>query len=202
MIIETRKQLRAVLKSDFARNHDIANKNMFFEFLKGNYLACVKYRFIKALRKMEYWQAHNKGLGLIAYLFYKQYFQRLQIKTQLFIFPGVFEEGLNIEHPGFCWADTSSVIGKNCTILPRVLLGKKVPGIPIPNIEIGDNCYIGSNATILGPIKIGNNVIIAAGSVVIHDVPDNCLVAGNPAVVKKCFTNDEFEKYFDRKKLS
>lgn len=202
MSINTRKQLRAVLKSDFARNIDIANKNMFIEFLKGNYLAYIKYRFIKALRKMEYWQAHNKGLGILAYLFYKHYFQRLQIKTQLFIFPGVFAEGLNIEHPGFCWADTSCVIGKNCTILPRVLLGKKVPGIPIPNIEIGDNCYIGTNATILGPIKIGSNVIIAAGSVVIHDVPDNCLVAGNPAVVKKNLTSEEFEKYFDRRMIS
>ena len=67
MIINTRRQLRAVLKSDFARNSDIANKNIFFEFLKGNYLACIKYRFIRALRKMEYWQAHNKGLGIIAY---------------------------------------------------------------------------------------------------------------------------------------
>jgi serine O-acetyltransferase len=39
----------------------------------------------------------------------------------------------------------------------------------------------------LGPVKIGNNVIIAAGSVVTHDIPDNCMVAGVPAVIKKRF---------------
>ena len=39
---------------------------------------------------------------------------------------------------------------------------------------------------ILGPFRIGNNVIIGANAVVIKDVPDNCIVAGNPAkIVRK-----------------
>ena len=44
---------------------------------------------------------------------------------------------------------------------------------PIDGTEIfvGDNCYVGPGATILGPIKIGNNVTIAAGAVVTKDVP-------------------------------
>ena len=50
-----------------------------------------------------------------------------------------------------------------------------------PNIFIGDNCYIGTGVTILGPVKIGNNVTIGAGSVVVRDIPDNAVVAGNPA---------------------
>ena len=80
-----------------------------------------------------------------------------------------------------------------------MLLGKKLPGLPIPNIEIGDNCYIGTGSTVLGPVKIGNNVIIAAGSVVIHDVPDYSLVAGNPATIKRKLSKDEYEKYFENK---
>ena len=66
-----------------------------------------------------------------------------------------------------------------------VLLGKKKPGISQPNIFIGDNCYIGTGSTILGPVKIGNNVTVAAGSVVVKDIPDNVIVAGNPAKIIK-----------------
>lgn len=51
--------------------------------------------------------------------------------------------------------------------------------------HIGGFCSIGSHATILPDIRIGTNVVVAAGAVVTKDVPDNCLVAGVPAVVKK-----------------
>ena len=54
-------------------------------------------------------------------------------------------------------------------------------------IEIMDNVFIGCNSTILPNIKIGNNVVIAAGSVVTKDIPDNSVVAGNPARVIETF---------------
>lgn len=50
---------------------------------------------------------------------------------------------------------------------------------------IGNNVSIGCNVCIIGSIRIGNNVKIGAGSVVIKDVPDNCVIAGNPAKVIK-----------------
>ena len=49
---------------------------------------------------------------------------------------------------------------------------------------VGDRVRIGSNSTIL-PFRIGNNVIIGAGSVVTKDIPDNCVAYGNPAKIKK-----------------
>ena len=52
-------------------------------------------------------------------------------------------------------------------------------------ITIGDDCWLGGNATIIPGVTIGNRCIVAAGSVVTKDVPDDCLVAGNPAVIKK-----------------
>ena len=46
---------------------------------------------------------------------------------------------------------------------------------------------LGANVTIIGPVHIGNNVTVAAGAVVVKDVPDNCMVAGVPAKIIKQF---------------
>ena len=62
-------------------------------------------------------------------------------------------------------------------------------------IIIGDNVFIGCNVTILSNIIIGNNVIVAAGSVVTKDVPNNSIVAGNPAKVV-----GSFEEYVNNRK--
>ena len=188
-MITTYKEYRKCLEYDFSKNVEIQGRNMFFEFLKGNIRAYEKYRFLKNLRFMEFCENNMKGrwggVGTLVYIFQKHYFQRLQIKTQIFIHPNVFGPGLNIQHVGFQWADESTIAGKDVTILPRVLLGKKDGRAYKGCIRIGDNVYIGTGVTILGPVNIGSNVIIAAGSVVIRDVPDNCMVAGNPAVIKK-----------------
>ena len=51
---------------------------------------------------------------------------------------------------------------------------------------IGTHCFIGCGSIIMPNVTVGNHVIVAAGSVVTKDVPDNCIVAGNPAkIIKK-----------------
>jgi serine O-acetyltransferase len=56
-----------------------------------------------------------------------------------------------------------------------------------------------AGARILGPVRIGNNVIIGANAVVVKDVPDNCIVAGVPAcIIKENMTAEdraEMNKY-------
>ncbi|WP_304137187.1 serine O-acetyltransferase [Mesonia mobilis] len=74
-------------------------------------------------------------------------------------------------------------MGKNCMIGTQVTVGGKSGHFEVP--VIGDNVYLATGAKILGPIKIGNNVIVGANAVVIKDVPDNCVVAGIPAKIIK-----------------
>lgn len=81
------------------------------------------------------------------------------------------------------------LVNLNCTIGHDSKIGEFVelsPGVHISgNCNIGNYCNIGTNATILPKIVIGNNVVVAAGAVVNSNIPDNCMVAGVPAVIKK-----------------
>lgn len=56
-------------------------------------------------------------------------------------------------------------------------------GFYMGKIEVLDNCVIGANVTILYNSKIGPNALVAAGSVVVKDVPPDAIVGGNPAKV-------------------
>lgn len=187
-MIDSISALKEHICADRTARHMI-HSSLFVEYMKGNIEEVMIMRYQISLRIYEYVvNKFNKG---VVYFIAKHLFYKRRIKTGIYISPGCFGPGLNIVHLGYIWVDNSAIIGKNCTVLPRVLLGKKYPGIKTPNIIIGDNCYIGTNTTILGPVKIGNNVTIGAGSVVVNDIPDNCVVVGSPAkVIKYKETND------------
>lgn len=73
-------------------------------------------------------------------------------------------------------------IGNHFTCLNCTTVGSKgTVNKPI----IGDNVTLCANVTIIGNVRIGNNVTVGAGSVVVKDIPDNCVVVGNPARIIK-----------------
>ncbi|MGY4105394.1 serine acetyltransferase [Ignavigranum ruoffiae] len=73
-------------------------------------------------------------------------------------------------------------IGKNAVIFQQVTIGSntladsKHYGAP----SIGDNCYIGAGAKIIGNVTVGNNVRIGANAVVVDDIPDHTIVVSQP----------------------
>jgi serine O-acetyltransferase len=92
----------------------------------------------------------------------------------------VLGEGVYVPH-GCLVIDGPVTIGRWCVLCPWVSIGL-VPGT-LEGPEIGDEVFVGTGAKIFGPVKIGDGVIIGAGSVVIEDVPAHTTVAGVPARV-------------------
>lgn len=93
-------------------------------------------------------------------------------------------EGAYFAH-SFATEINAKSIGKNFSCRHLTTLGNKADGDNNNRPIIGDNVTLGVNVTIIGGVSIGNNVIIGAGSVVVKDIPDNCVAAGNPCKVIK-----------------
>ncbi len=89
-------------------------------------------------------------------------------------------DGLFIDHGMAVVVGETAEIGENVTIYQGVTLGGTgfAAGKRHPTVQ--DNVTIGSGAKLLGPITIGHGAKIGAGAVVIHDVPPNSTVVGNP----------------------
>lgn len=127
----------------------------------------------------------------------------------------------------FCYGKHISVgegsyINVNCSFIDdgMITIGKRVMFGPTVNIAtvghpvnpdmrmymytdsvtIGDNCWIGAGVTICPGVTIGENTVIGAGSVVVHDIPANCIAVGNPCkVVREIDERDKEYYYKDRK---
>jgi serine O-acetyltransferase len=94
-----------------------------------------------------------------------------------------FGRGIMLDHAnGFVVGETA-VVGNNCSFLHAVTLGGSGKETGDRHPKIGENVLIGAGAKILGNITVGEGSRIAAGSVVLNDVPAHVTVAGVPAKV-------------------
>jgi serine O-acetyltransferase len=85
-------------------------------------------------------------------------------------------KNLLLPHPYGLVVGGLTTIGDNCTIGPWVVIGRMGKGKGNPSIK--DRVYIGTKATILGPVTVGSGAIIGAHAFVIKDVPDGKKVYG------------------------
>lgn len=83
----------------------------------------------------------------------------------------------------------NTLIGPNCQLYtpqhPMDYVERRETKETAYPITIGDDCWLGGGVIVCPGVTIGHRCIIAAGSVVTRDIPDDSLAAGNPATVKK-----------------
>ena len=110
--------------------------------------------------------------------------QRARHKTGIEIHPGAtIGRCLFIDHGmGIVFGETCE-IGDNCTIYHGVTLGGTGKDTGKRHPTLGNNVLIGAGTKVLGPVYIGDNARIGAGSVVLCNLPANCTAVGVPAEV-------------------
>lgn len=93
-------------------------------------------------------------------------------------------EGLYIGHPYCITINPQAVIGRNCNIHKGLTIGQENRGRRKGAPTIGNEVWIGVNATIVGNIKIGDDVLIAPNTYINLDVPSHSVVFGNPCTIR------------------
>jgi len=134
------------------------------------------------------WLARH-NLGIIEILWMRA--EELIFPTAILRYYGVkIGSGLYVPHPigiviGGATIGRNFTISQNCSVGGRKPVGaygvKPSDWYDKEHVVIGDWVFMGAGSCILGPVKIGNNIIIGANSVVTKDIPSSVMVAGAPA---------------------
>jgi serine O-acetyltransferase len=171
--------LLGLLRMDVGRQYYFAGSTRSRFTAWDVFKALFSPRFIPVvLYRLSFWCArhHLRFLGKI-------------FSLENFVFFGL-EIGIDCEiGPGLYFPHTSGTvigakrIGANAVIYHNVTVGAKIPDLAYDvslRPEIGDDVFLGAGAKIIGPIVLGNGVVVAANSVVIHSIPADSLVTGIP----------------------
>lgn len=179
-MIKTREDLRRYLFADLARLEG-KRPNLKDWLLKNESWYIWKYIYV--LRHVEY---HKNAGHKLRFLWYFFRYKRMCFTLKVDIKPNNLGPGFRLVHLGsLVRIKRDCIVGKNCTMLPGVVIGNKHFDSVNEPVKIGDNCYFGLDAKIFGSVKIGNNVTVGANAVVTKDIPDNAVVGGVPARIIK-----------------
>lgn len=173
-----------------AYRNSIIEEQKFYQLHYGSWLLGWLYhherfylgRYLFHYRLVDYYSQSKQFLSSIMYRYHAMRMNYYSMKTGLQFGIGSVGFGVRLWHSGWIIVHGNARIGKNLSIYPGVTIGQ-TDGNPERTPTIGDNVYIYQNAMVCGNIKVGNNVVILANSVVTHDVPDNVIVGGVPAKI-------------------
>ncbi len=161
-------------------------------------IACVKardpaarsffeiYFLYPGLKAIRLHRLANKFYNRKLYFLARWVSQRASRKTGIEIHPAAkIGKRFFIDHGTGVVIGETAIIGDDVTIYQGVTLGGTGKDVGKRHPTIGNNVMIGSGAKVLGPLNIGDNSRIAAGAVVLSDIPSNSTAVGVPARVVK-----------------
>lgn len=138
------------------------------------------YKAVRMYRKANFFYRHKM------YFIARAISQRCVKKTNIEIHPGAtIGRRFFIDHGTGVVIGETAIIGDDCTIYQGVTLGGTGKDHGKRHPTLGNNVLIGCGAKVLGPFKIGDNSNVAAGSVVLSEIPENSTAVGSPARVVK-----------------
>lgn len=158
-------------------------------------------RYVKIGEVPKFWYYFRKYQGTsnrLLKIFYKILYRILAQRNHIEI-PLTTEigGGLYIGHPFCITINPRTVIGNNCNIHKGVTIGQENRGLRKGTPVIGNCVWIGVQATIVGKITVGDDVLIAPNTYVNCDIPDHSVVFGNPCIIKP--VENATENYINRK---
>ncbi|MCH5201692.1 MAG: serine O-acetyltransferase [Oscillospiraceae bacterium] len=167
------KTIKADLNAVMERDPAARNKLEVFLLYSG-------YKAVRSHRRAHWFFNHN--MKFIA----RSISQRSRHKTGIEIHPGAkIGKGLFIDHGMGVVIGETTVIGDNCTLYQGVTLGGTGKETGKRHPTLGNNVLVGSGAKVLGPFTVGDNSRIAAGAVVLNEIPADSTAVGVPAQVVK-----------------
>ena len=167
------KTMKADLDAVMERDPAARNRFEVFFLYSG-------YKAVRSHRRANWFFRHN--MKFIA----RFISQRSRHKTGIEIHPGAtIGKGLFIDHGMGVVIGETTEIGDNCTLYQGVTLGGTGKDTGKRHPTLGNNVLVGCGARVLGPFKVGDNARIAAGAVVLNEIPPDSTAVGVPAQVVK-----------------
>ena len=164
------KQLKDIIDSDLHRYGYSCESQMRFMTKKE----CYGYRYSKVLRKCKWYREHNnKILFLLERVKLRMLSEKLGFQIT---YSTQIGRGLYLGHMGSIVVNWKAVLGNNVNLAQGVTIGQANGGNKDGVPHIGNNVWIGANATVVGGITIGDDVMIAPNTFVNFDVPPHSLV--------------------------
>jgi serine O-acetyltransferase len=176
--IAGRAELRAYLRADMWFTCQRERWDLrFFIFRRALY-------YQRVLRHAEYWESTSGPLARVLLSVYKLRLAFLGERIGLSISRGTCGPGLSISHPGLLVVNGQARLGARCRVSQGVTIGASQYGAPV----IGDDVFVGPNAQVIGPVRVGHGSTILPGAVVVSDVPPKSTVGGVPAQILRSGT--------------